>query len=264
MTDEAATSIGPTRTVFRLTHERWQKLTEWPLLAAAGVFLAAYSVQVIGNVSDRHAAVLNEVIWFTWGLFIIDYVAQLILTPQRTRWFFRNLHEVVILALPALRPLRLLRLVTVVRVFHRFAGSTLRDRVLAYVLGSAIILTYVGALAVLDAEENAPGSNIKNFGDAMWWAVVTITTVGYGDHYPITFVGRLVAVGLMVGGVAVIGVVTASVAAWLVEQVRTTTVKQVKTADADLEAQVTEILALLREQKAANENTPMEALPPTG
>ncbi|MEY9950569.1 potassium channel family protein [Leifsonia sp. EB34] len=238
----------------RLTQDRWRQLTEWPLLLVAAVFLTAYSIQVIGNLPDQRAAVLSDIIWVTWAVFVVDYVAQLVLAEHRGRWFIRNLHELVILALPVLRPLRLLRLVIVVRVLHRFAGATLRGRVLTYVLGSAVLLTYVGALAVLDAEENAPGANIKSFGDALWWAVVTITTVGYGDRYPVTMIGRLVAVGLMVGGVAVIGVVTASVASWLVEQVRTTTAKEVQAADTGLEAKISELTELLRRQEERRED----------
>ncbi|MFF2298674.1 potassium channel family protein [Arthrobacter sp. NPDC058127] len=149
----------------------------------------------------------------------VDYAMCLVLARRRAQWFVRNLHELLILALPVLRPLRLLRLVTLLKLLHRTAGNAMRGRILTFVLGSAALLTYCGALAVLDAEENAAGANITNFGDAIWWAMVTITTVGYGDHYPVTVVGRCVAGGLMVCGIAVLGVVTASVASWLVEQV---------------------------------------------
>jgi Ion channel len=58
-----------------------------------------------------------------------------------------------------------------------------------------------------------------DFGDAIWWAVTTMTTVGYGDHYPITAGGRLVAFGLMIGGIALLGTVTATLASWLIETV---------------------------------------------
>ncbi len=255
MTDKNV-SVPAVRSMQGMTHERWRKLTEWPLLVIAVVFLAGYSIQVIANLNDRQAAVLNVVIGVTWVLFGVDYLVQLILAPRRLRWFTRNLHQLLILALPMLRPLRLLRLVTVLSVVHRFAGATLRGRVLTYVLGSALILTYLGAIAVLDAEENVPGSNIRNIGDALWWAVVTITTVGYGDHYPITAIGRLVAVGLMIGGIAVLGVVTASVAAWLVEQVRTTTAKEVQGGDSSLEAQIAELTALLKAQSASTQGPP--------
>lgn len=78
----------------------------------------------------------------------------------------------------------------------------------------------MASLAVLDAERGKTGSNINSVGDALWWSVTTMTTVGYGDHYPVTTQGRLVAVGLMVGGIALIGVVTASIASWLIAQVR--------------------------------------------
>lgn len=82
--------------------------------------------------------------------------------------------------------LRILRLLLVVRVFHRVAGLTFRCRVLTYVLGSARLLAHVNALAVLEAEENTTGANIRSFGDALWLAVVMITTVGYAERYPIT------------------------------------------------------------------------------
>ncbi|MFK4299550.1 voltage-gated potassium channel [Arthrobacter sp. GAS37] len=202
-----------------MTQQLWRRYAEWPLIVAAVVFLAAYSVQVIGNLQEQASGVVDAIVWLTWGLFVVDYLANLVLAPQRGRWFMRNLHELLILALPVLRPLRLLRLVTLLQVLRKTAGAALRGRIVTFVLGAALLLTYCGALAVLDVEENAYGANIRNFGDALWWALVTITTVGYGDHYPVTFTGRCVAAGLMVCGIAVLGVVTASVASWLVEQV---------------------------------------------
>jgi hypothetical protein len=78
------------------------------------------------------------------------------------------------------------------------------------------------ALAVLDAERGKPGANITTFGDAIWWAMTTITTVGYGDRYRTTAIGRLAAAGLMIGGIALLGVVTATLASWLIEQVAET------------------------------------------
>ncbi|HWC21496.1 MAG TPA: potassium channel family protein [Flexivirga sp.] len=82
------------------------------------------------------------------------------------------------------------------------------------------LLLFVGALAVLDAERTAPGSSIQSFGEALWWSLVTVSTVGYGDFYPVTTTGRLVGAGLMVAGIALLGVVTASVATWFIDKVR--------------------------------------------
>jgi len=76
----------------------------------------------------------------------------------------------------------------------------------------------LGAIAVLDAEQDAADSNITTFGDALWWACTTVTTVGYGDRYPVTLEGRAVAVVLMIVGIGVVGAVTASVATWLMNR----------------------------------------------
>ncbi len=119
---------------------------------------------------------------------------------------------------PPLKPLRLLRAVTLIQQKRRSVGAALRSRLTIYGAGAAAILIWVAALAVLDFERGAPGANIENFQDAVWWAFVTITTVGYGDFYPVTPWGRVTAVFLMSGGVAVVGVVTATLASWVVER----------------------------------------------
>ena len=68
----------------------------------------------------------------------------------------------------------------------------------------------------LNAEQRASGARIVNIGDAMWWAVTTITTVGYGDFYPVTAAGKVIAAALMLTGIGLLGVITASVAAWFI------------------------------------------------
>lgn len=246
-----------------MTQLLWRRYTEWPLVVTSLVFLMVYSIQVIANLSGRQAEIIEGIVWVTWGLFAVDYGANLVLAPRRGRWFIRNLHELLILALPVLRPLRLLRLISLLQVVHRAAGSALRGRILTYVLGSAALLTYAGALAVLDSEENAEGSNIRTFGDALWWAMTTITTVGYGDHYPITVIGRFVAVGLMIGGIAVLGVVTASVASWLVDNVSSATATEVEAAEAPLREEIASLADLIQNLSAQlNTHSPSDQ-PPT-
>lgn len=204
-----------------MTQERWRQLTEWPLIIASILFLAAYAWEVIGELTGPASAVAETVLWITWAAFVLDYVANLLLVPagRRWRWFYTHLFDLAIVVLPMLRPLRILRLVTLLAVLQRTAGRALRGRISIYAGGAAVLLVFVAALAVLDAERDAPGSTITTFGDAMWWASVTITTVGYGDVAPITAMGRIIAVGLMIGGIALLGVVTATIASWIVERV---------------------------------------------
>ncbi len=106
--------------------------------------------------------------WATWVIFALDYAVNLWLARDRWGWFVRNLHELLIVALPFFRLLRLLRLVTLLSVLHRTVGETLRGRVATYVAGSAAMLIFVGALAVLDVEQAAPDAKIVTFGDALW------------------------------------------------------------------------------------------------
>jgi voltage-gated potassium channel len=119
-----------------------------------------------------------------------------------------------------LRPLRLLRFLVLLRMINRRATASLRGRVVIYVVTSAVLVLLIAALAMLDAERHNPHANIKTFGDALWWAVTTMSTVGYGDRFPTTGDGRYIAAGLMLAGIALLGAVTASIAAWLIEQVR--------------------------------------------
>lgn len=118
-------------------------------------------------------------------------------------------------------------------------------------VGATALTIVISGLAVLDAERGH-GGNIQNVGDAIWWAFVTITTVGYGDFYPVTAAGRVAAVGLMIGGITLIGVVTATLASWIVERVsleseNAGTAAPVATADQmeALRAEVAELRGLL-------------------
>lgn len=235
-----------------MTQQRYRDLADWPLTMTALIFLAAYAWQVIGRIEGSGALWLEAVMWATWGIFAVDYVVNLWLADDRSGWFVRNLHELLIVALPFFRPLRLLRLVTLLSVLHRTLGDTLRGRVVTYVAGSAAMLVFVGALAVLDVEQAALDAKIVTFGDALWWAMTTITTVGYGDMYPVTPIGRMVAAALMMSGIAVLGVVTASIAAWLVQRVEDTA-EAVSDAEEPIRAGVAELaaeMALLRREIA--------------
>jgi voltage-gated potassium channel len=210
-------SVGAPTTSRR---ERWEQATEAPLTLAAVVFLVAYAVPIVWPATaPRWRALCDVLVAVVWGLFVVDYIVRLTVSTNRLRFVRRNLLDLAVIALPLLRPLRLLRLVALLAVLNRTSARTLRGRVVTYVVGGTLLLLLVGGLAVTDAERGAAGATIGGFGDGLWWAVTTMTTVGYGDMYPVTTAGRFVAVALMIGGIALLGVVTATLASWLVDRV---------------------------------------------
>ena len=197
----------------------WERATEWSLTGAAVVFLGAYAWEVLTNAQGGTKEAAELMIDAVWALFGVDYLVRLALAPSRGRWFLHHLPDLAIIVLPFLRPLRLLRLVTLVSIMQRSAGTALRGRITLYTAGSASLLIFTSALATLDAERHEPGSSIRTFGQALWWALTTFTTVGYGDSVPVSTQGRFIAVLLMIGGVALAGVVTATLASWIVSLV---------------------------------------------
>ncbi|GGC86552.1 ion transporter [Tersicoccus solisilvae] len=231
----------------RLTQAAWRRATEWPLIAAALLYTAGFAWQVIEEPGGPLGGALEVGLWLLWAVFAADYVVMIVTAHDRARWFVRNLHELLLVVLPMFRPLRLLRLISVAMMLERRIGPRIQGRVFLYGLSSALLVVLIGSIAVLDAEKHAPGTTITTFGDALWWAVVTITTAGYGDLYPVTPLGRLIAVGLMISGIAVIGLVTATLASWLMQRVVSEEiVEEVEDEEAPLRRQV----AVLTEQVA--------------
>lgn len=98
---------------------------------------------------------------------------------------------------------------------------------------------------MLDAERRSADPTIVTLSDALWWSLTTMTTVGYGDLYPTTLEGRLIAATLMLSGIALLGVVTASIAAWFVERFQ-----QTSAAESRNEADLRLVLAELRKVRA--------------
>jgi voltage-gated potassium channel len=233
--------------------QRWEALSEWPLAASAAVFLALFSVQVLAQPHGLNLNILHGMLFVLYLPFVVDYFGRLILAEHRVRWFVRHLLDLAIVALPFLGPLRLLRLVVLVSALQRALGDAIRGRVVAYTACSAVLLVYAASLAVLQVERPVPTATIKNFGDAVWWAVTTITTVGYGDLYPVTAMGRIVAALLMIGGISLVGAITATVATWIVQRVADEDTAQQAVTVAHIESLQAEV-ARLAEMVAAQMN----------
>jgi voltage-gated potassium channel len=201
--------------------ERWERKSEIPLLLLAVAFLVAYAWPVLDpGLHPDLATTLTVASWTVWIAFAVDFVVRLALADDRWPYARSHWYDVALIALPMLRPLRLLRLLALARILNRSAAHSLVGRVGTYVFGASIMAAFLGALAMFDAEQGVEGANIETYGDALWWATATITTVGYGDRYPTTPTGRLIGVVLMIVGIATVGAVTASIAAWMVSQVQ--------------------------------------------
>ena len=200
-------------------YQRWTRRTDGPLLVLALVFLAVFVLPLyqpdLPGWADALVDVLDVVVWVA---FAVDYLVRLRLSPRRLDFVRKHVPDLLVLALPLLRPLRLLRLVGLFGTTTRRAGSRAQMQTTYGVVLAVAVLVVVCAGLVLDAERGAEGANITSSADALWWAATTVTTVGYGDRFPTTGEGRLVGVLLMVGGIALLGVLTASIAAWFVKR----------------------------------------------
>lgn len=243
--------------------ERWETRTEWPLTAAALVFLVAYAVPIAWpevGASARHAC--SAITWLTWAAFAVDYVVRLCLSDRRWSFVRHNVLDLAVVALPVLRPLRLVRVLALLSVLHRTGARNLRGQVVLYASAVTALLILVGALAITDAERGRPGSNIADLGDGFWWTVTTLTTVGYGDRFPVTTSGRFVAVVLMAGGLALLGTITATLASWLVERVAEANEDE----QAATRAQVRELAAEVRalREHLVLQGSPLYAEPVSG
>ncbi|MFD5429770.1 potassium channel family protein, partial [Streptomyces sp. NPDC127084] len=199
--------------------QRYERRVELPLFWASLVFVAAYSVIALAPDADRVWRDLAlSVALLMWAVFAADYLVRLRLSRQRLRRFLRaQWLDTVVLILPLLRPLRLLKVYTAVQSRRETPKLSLHARVISYAGTGAVLLGYAGALTVYQTEHRAQGATIRTFGDALWWASETLTTVGYGDVTPVTPLGRLIAVGMMICGLALLGAVTGSFSSWLVE-----------------------------------------------
>ena len=158
---------------------------------------------------------------FVTVIFVVDFIYRLSSAESKSDYFIRNWGWADLLAtLPSLRIFRFFRILRVYRLMRDVGVNTIKEQLLYDRAGSILYLTiFLGLLIiqtasvlVLDVEQVNPDANIQTPSDAIWWSYVTITTVGYGDRFPTTNVGRIVGVLLMTSGVALFGVFTSFLA----------------------------------------------------
>jgi voltage-gated potassium channel len=194
------------------------KVWNWTLTCLALAFLVAYSYPAfVVEVTPSRQSILDGIQWVSWIAFAVDLLFGMYKSAHKIQYLKKHPLEVLAVALPFLRPLRLLRFISFgTLVFERVnLGKSIA--ITFKVIVTALFLTYLAGIEITMAERGEPGATIQGVGDGFWWAITTLTTVGYGDIYPTTTEGRLIAVGLMVSGICVLGFISATVAAWFVK-----------------------------------------------
>lgn len=213
-------SDGELRAMRADLHERLRRATDLPMLLLSVAFI----VVIVWPIADPHIGSTTRTALTAaddgmWAAFALEYAALVITAPHRRRYVVSHVPDLLMVLLPMLRPLRLLRVLRLSTVAVSGAQRSrhlLISRAPLYAAGLAALAVVSAAVMELNAEQHAPGARIVNMGDAMWWAVTTITTVGYGDFFPVTASGKVIAAALMLTGIGLLGVITASVAAWFI------------------------------------------------
>ena len=192
---------------------RLERITEMPLLILAFVMIPLLIGPMLWELSSQEESTFIALDYFLWAIFAIDLIIKVTISPHRLNYLRRHWLEVLVVVVPFFRPLRILRIF----IFGSRAWVGMRrlvniDFILVYGIGLVII-----AATIVTSVEGGEGASIHSFADALWWAVVTITTVGYGDMVPVTVAGRAVAFVLMLGGIAFFSGVTANLASFLIQ-----------------------------------------------
>jgi voltage-gated potassium channel len=196
------------------------------VLVLSVYLLGALLVDTIFTLPPQTSRLLNIIDNILCIFFLVDFLVRFRKAKDKLqfmKWGWIDLVASIPMVdfLRAGRIVRVLRVIRIIRAFRtlhyvfRFIFQNKAKGTFATAFTLALLLLIFSAIAILQVEHD-PASNIRTAEDAIWWAYVTITTVGYGDKFPVTQEGRIVAAVLMTGGVGLFGTFTAYVASWFV------------------------------------------------
>ncbi len=211
------------------TETNHSNLSIWQLimLFLSVYVLGALFVDTAFQLPEETSSLLDQIDNAVCLIFIGDFICNVFnSTPKRKylKWGWIDL----ISSIPNLQILRWGRFFRLVRILRLLRGVRSTKQIIKFLFANrakgtfasvamiSFVLVVFGAIAILNFE-TSPESNIQTASDALWWAFVTITTVGYGDYYPVTLIGRIIATALLVAGVAMFGTFTAFVASFFVQ-----------------------------------------------
>lgn len=193
------------------TYQKYRRAARYPLFLAGLLFIIGFALALDPHVEtiEQHRITGRTLTLAAWFGFLADYVISLALAPDRGEYVRTHVLQAIGVIFPPLRVLLIFHVTyEVARQTRRQFGAQVR----LYLLYVSTLLILVSSLGVMVAERNAKGATITSFGDALWWSAETVSTVGYGDMYPVTLTGRVLAVFLMINGILILSVVTATVA----------------------------------------------------
>jgi voltage-gated potassium channel len=201
--------------------DRVEQVTKYPMTLLGIAWLVVAIVILTKNVNGSVSKGLVGLLFVLWAVLLVEYVVRLVISPNRRSYVKRRWVEPATIVLPVFQGWHFIGIEKMTLLVHEAelrVESILRHHSLFRVLIAAAATLFVGAWLVLLFEDKAKGSNIHSYPDALWWAIVTVTTVGYGDRFPVTGGGRTVAVVLMLVGIGLIGVLTATVASVFIKE----------------------------------------------
>ena len=191
---------------------RIERMTELPLVLLAFAMIPLLAASFLWDLSPEGEYVVFILDSFVWAVFAADLVVKIAIATDRWGYIRRHWLDVLIVVIPFIRPLRILRIIVYIgRGFEGAARLARIDYVLVYAIGLVLIVA-----TVVTTAERGSGSPLEQFPNALWWAIVTATTVGYGDMVPTTAIGKAAGVVLMLGGIGLFGAVAANLASLLV------------------------------------------------
>jgi voltage-gated potassium channel len=224
--------------------DRIEGVTRFPMAILGVAWLVIAIIVLTTDVNHSASTVLIAILFVLWVIMLVEYLVRLVVTPDTAGYLKRRWIEPATVVMPPLQGWHVVgieKMTLLLREAELRVEAILKHhslfRVLIVVAGTLII----GAWLVLLFEENAKGSNIHDYPDALWWAIVTVTTVGYGDRYPVTEGGRIVAAILMLVGIGLIGVLTATVASVFIKEHTDANKEEFKKGHADLGQQLSVI-----------------------
>lgn len=218
-----------------------ERVTRYPMAVLGLVWLVLAIVILTTDLNGSASTVLVGTLFVLWAIMAVEYLVRLVVTPDTSSYLKRRWVEPATVVVPPLQSWHIPGIEKTSLVVHEGAlrlQAILRHHSLFRVLIAAAGTLFLGAWLVLLFEENAKGSNIHNYPDALWWAIVTVTTVGYGDRYPVTGGGRTVAVILMLLGIGLIGTLTATVASVFIKEHTDANKEEIKKGHANLGQQL--------------------------